>query len=264
MRELFLSLEIEAKRKGLTGRFEVFLSVEAKQMPAEEVVARLISQRLAAHPERHTEYPWGSVAFVSLPRRLDIPPTRLYSPHMLRAVFDWNTDLPDWDGVVCRVNGGGGFDIDHVTHPIGLIWRNTTRKAVQRRAWSPIDLFGDATNQITPGEFGIIYLAYNEGTRAAVADERLERFFNRITEWEHPGSIRLPISLLVRLYLGRWIMAFRTSSRARFVYAAACMATHVFSRTFLSRYLLCDGSRQRYQPTPADAALPPSNLSDAS
>jgi hypothetical protein len=200
MRGLFLTLEIEAERKGLTGRFEVFLSVEARQMPAEEIVARLISQRLAAHPERHTEYPWGSVAFVSLPRRLDIPPTRLYSAHMLRAVFDWNTDLPDWDGLVCRVKGGGGFDIDRVTHPIALVWRNTTRKAVQRRAWSPIDLFGDATNQITPGEFGIIYLAYNEGTRAAVADERLERFFNKITEWEHPGSIRLPISLLVRLY----------------------------------------------------------------
>src|SRR5258706_10478958 len=163
MRELFLSLEIEAKRKGLTGRFEVFLSVEAKQMPAEEVVARLISQRLAAHPERHTEYPWGSVAFVSLPRRLDIPPTRLYSPHMLRAVFDWNTDLPDWDGVVCRVNGGGGVDIDHVSHPIGLVWGNTTRKAVQRGAGGQIHPFVGATNQIKTRAFGIVLLAYNAG-----------------------------------------------------------------------------------------------------
>jgi len=200
MRDLFLTLEIEAKNKGLAGRFELFLSVEAKHMPAGEIVARLVSQRLAPHPQRHTDYPWGSVAFGPLPRRIDMPPTRIYGPHMLRAVFDWNTDLPDWDGLVCRVNGGGGFEIDHVTLPIGLVWRNTTPKAIQRRAWSPIDLFGDATNQITPGEFGIIYLAYNEGTRAAVADERLERFFKKITEWEHPGSIRLPISFLVRLY----------------------------------------------------------------
>jgi len=200
MRELFLALEVEAKGKGLTGRFELLLSVEANLMPASEIVARLISQRLAAHPERHTEYAWGRVAFVSLPKRIDMPPTRIYSPHMLRAVFDWNTDLPEWDGLVCRVNGGGGFELDRVSYPIGLVWRNTTPKAVQKRAWSPTDLFGDATNQITPGEFGIIYLAYNEGSRATVADERLERFFNKMNTWEHAASIRIPISFLVRLY----------------------------------------------------------------
>jgi hypothetical protein len=200
MRELFFALEVEAKAKGLTGRFELRLSVEANLMPAPEIVARLVSQRLAAHPERHTDYLWGRVAFVALPKRMDMPPTRIYSPHMLRAVFDWNTDLPDWDGLVCRVNGGGVFEIDSISHPIGLVWRNTTRKAVQKRAWSPTDLFGDATNQITPGEFGIVYLAYNEGARATVADERLERFFNKMTTWEHAASIRIPISFLVRLY----------------------------------------------------------------
>jgi hypothetical protein len=200
MRQLFLALETEAKRRGLWGRFELFLSVEANAAPAQEIAARMISQRLAPHPERHTEYPWGSVAFVPLPNHIDIPPTRIYSPHMLRAVFNWNSDLPDWDGLVCRVDGGGDFDTDRVARPIGLVWRNTTRRAVQRRAWSPVDLFGDATNQITPGEFGIIYLAYHEGARAEVADERLQRFFDRVGTWEHAGSIRIPISFLVRLY----------------------------------------------------------------
>jgi hypothetical protein len=102
MRRLFLTLELDAKNKGLIGRFELFLSVEAHLMPVEEMVARLVSQRLAAHPERHTEYSWGSVAFVPLPKHLDMPPTRIYSPHMLRAVFNWNSDLPEWDGLVCR------------------------------------------------------------------------------------------------------------------------------------------------------------------
>ncbi|MFZ5693241.1 MAG: hypothetical protein ACOY5F_18540 [Pseudomonadota bacterium] len=200
MRQLFFALELEAKMKGLWGRFELFLTVEANAMPVQEIVVRMISQRLAPHPERHTDYPWGSVAFVSLPHRIDVEPTRMYSPQMLRAVFNWNSDLPDWDGIVCRLDGGGDFDVDRVSRPIGLVWRNVTRKAVQRRAWSPVDLFGDATNQITPGEFGIIYLAYHEGARAEVADERLQRFFDRVTEWEHAGSIRIPISFLVRLY----------------------------------------------------------------
>jgi hypothetical protein len=200
MRQLFFALELDAKNKGLTGRFELFLSVEALIMPVAEIAARLVSQRLAAHPERHTEYSWGSAAFVPLPKHIDMPPTRIYSPHMLRAVFNWNSDLPEWDGLVCRVRGGGGFEIDRVSQPIGLVWRNTASKAVQRRAWSPVDLFGDATNQITPGEFAIIYVAYHEGARAAVADERLERFFNRVSKWEHAASIRIPISFLIRLY----------------------------------------------------------------
>jgi hypothetical protein len=71
---------------------------------------------------------------------------------------------------------------------------------VQRRAWSPVDLFGAATNQITPGEFAIIYVAYHEGARAEIADERLKRFFDRVSKWEHAASIRIPISFLVRLY----------------------------------------------------------------
>lgn len=73
-------------------------------------------------------------------------------------------------------------------------------KALKKRAWSPSGLFGDATNQITPGEFGIIDLANHEGARAAVADERLEQFFKRAEQWEHAASIRIPISFLVRLF----------------------------------------------------------------
>jgi hypothetical protein len=200
MRQLFLALERETTAKGLTGRFELLLSVEASAMPMVEVVSRLVSQRLAPHPERHTTYPWGSVAYVPLPARIEMPTTRIYSPHMLRAVFNWNTDLPEWDGLVCRVSGGAEFVIDRVSRPVGLVWRNATRRAVQKRAWSPVKLFGNATNQITPGEFAVIYLAYHEGARAEIADERLERFFQKMSEWEHPASIRIPISFLVRLY----------------------------------------------------------------
>lgn len=199
MRAIFHALEREASAKGLYGRFELFLSVEAKVAPSAEIVSRLVSQRLAAHPDRLVDYAWGSVALTPLPNRIAMPPTRLYSPNMLRAAFNWNSDLPEWDGIVCRVRGGA-FDIDEVRDPIALVWRNTSSRAVNRRAWSPLDLFGDATNQIPPGEFGLIYLAYHEGARQEIADERVERFFAKLKEWDHAGSIRIPISFLVRLY----------------------------------------------------------------
>ena len=72
--------------------------------------------------------------------------------------------------------------------------------AMLRRSWSPLDLFGDAMNQIPPGEYGIIYLAYHEGAREEIADRRIKRFLEKMLEWEHAASIRVPISFLTRFY----------------------------------------------------------------
>lgn len=201
MRRIFLALEREASTKGLVGRFDLRLSVEARLAPVDEIIARMISQRLAAHPERPVDYPWGSVAYHSVPRHIRLPGvTRLHSPNMLQAVFGWNSDLPEWDGIVCHIDGRGEALVDQIRNPIALVWSNSSPKALQRRAWSPLDLFGDAMNQIPSGEFGIIYLAYHEGARAEIADRRIQQFLNRMPEWEHAASIRIPISFLVRLY----------------------------------------------------------------
>ena len=46
----------------------------------------------------------------------------------------------------------------------------------------------------------MIYVAYQEGTREHIADLRTQNFIKRIREWHHPASIRVPISVLIRLY----------------------------------------------------------------
>jgi hypothetical protein len=201
MRQLFMELAAETAKRGLQGRFDLRLTVELRQVSIKEIVASLVSQRLAPHPNRALSYPWGSVAYHHLPYRLKLPGvTRLYSPHMLMAVFGWNSDLPEWDGIVCRVDGGGEASVDEIKRPLALVWSNTSTAAAKKRAWSPLDLFGDAMSQIPPGEFAIIYLAYHEGAREEIADRRTRTFLHRMSEWEHAASIRLPISFLVRLY----------------------------------------------------------------
>jgi len=202
MRGIFLQLEREAAAKGLTGRFDLVLNVEARENLAAEIVPRLISRRLAAHPQRTVSYEWGSVAFRPLPPSIEIPTaTRLYSPDMLQWVFGWNSDMPDWDGIVCRVDGRSEAVTDRIRQPIALVWNNLSEIAIRRRAWSPLDLFGDAMKQITPGEFGIVYLAYHEGARAEIADRRVDVFLSAMKdEWHHSASIRIPISFLIRLY----------------------------------------------------------------
>ena len=200
MRSIFLALEREARAKGLYGRFELQLKVEVSHTPASEIVARLISQRLAAHPERAVDYSWGSVAYRHHDRRISLPGvTRLYSPNMLAAAFGWDSDVPEWDGLICRVDGGEPV-VDEVRHPLALVWSNNSAVAVRRRSWSPSDLFGDAHNQISKGEFAIVYLAYQEGARAEIADRRTQAFMDKTRDWMHSAAIRVPISFLVRLY----------------------------------------------------------------
>jgi hypothetical protein len=201
MRDLFLRLRKAADRRGLCGRFSLRLHVEASTINREDVVAQLISQRLVPHPERELSYPWGRSAFIELPRRLELRNiTRLYSPDMLAQTFGWRSDLPEWDGLCCWIGNARALTMSYVEEPFGLVWNNTSEAAIRKRTWAPTNLFGGAMDQIPPGEFGIIYVAYCEGAREEVADLRVNAFIERIGMWEHAGNIRIPISFLCRLY----------------------------------------------------------------
>jgi hypothetical protein len=202
MYNLFRVLEHHAKDKGVWGCFRLSLSIEASMMSIDDIVATLLRQRLAAHPERRLQYPWGTVSYHEAPRRLPLPSkARAYSPNMLSVVFGWDSDIPTWDGLICRADFAGQNIINEVDQPVGLLWSNKSEKALAKRSWDPSSVFLGATTQIPPGEFGIIYVAYQEGTRAEIADLRTESFLDRIGgEWDHPASIRIPIAFLTRLY----------------------------------------------------------------
>ncbi len=200
MRVLFEKLRAIATKNGLFGRFYLELAVEADRAPQDEIVACMMRQRLAGRPERPLDYPWGNVAYRELPSRFSIPETRLYSPNMLRATFQWESDLPTWDGLICNIQSGRELVIDEVSQAIALLWTNKSDQAIKKRSWGPTDIFGDAVNQIPLGEFGIIYVAYHEGTREEIADLRTSAFVERLRDFYHPGKIRIPLSFLVRLY----------------------------------------------------------------
>jgi len=201
MKSLFSRLRSMAAQKGICGTFELRLDVEAANADPEEIVATLVRQRLAGHPERELTYAWGSCAFRPLSARVALPSvTRAYSPNMLEWVFGWTTDLPTWDGICCSISNAKERALDSVRNPVGLTWINTSEKALKKRTWAPTNLFGDASHQIYPGSFGIIYVAYIEGARAVTADMRLEAYQAKLTEWEHSSNIRIPASFLSRLY----------------------------------------------------------------
>jgi len=199
--ELFRRLDSSVRKRGVWGVFDLALSVDIDEANVDEVVASLVNQRLAPRPDRPLRYPWGSVAYHELPRRFSLPaPTRSYSPNMLSHVFGWNADVPEWDGLVCKVDLAGQAKVDEIMQAVGLRWGSHSDRAIRKRSWSPMNLFGDAMSQIPGGEFGIVYVAYQEGTTAKIADLRVESFKERARAWYHSASIRVPISFLIRLY----------------------------------------------------------------
>lgn len=201
MRKLFRQLRTAAYERACYGIFHLTLTVEASGVETVDVVAALIAQRLAANPERKTVYAWGEVSYKLLSSSVLLPHyTRLYSPNLLRSVFDWNTDLPKWDGLCCWYGNDDDPLVDEVLTPIGLLWINRSAAAIKKRTWAPVNLFGAAANQVPQGEFAIIYLAYTEGAREEVADQRLAAFEERISAWAHEPEIRLPIAFVNRLY----------------------------------------------------------------
>jgi hypothetical protein len=199
MRKLFTSLYAIASKKGLWGVFDVRLVVEHTALDAAMVAEAAARQRLAATPGKPTEYNWGSVAYHERSPRMTGPAMRLYSPEFLKAVFGWTSDIPDFDGIVCKVEAQSHM-VESVRRPLALRWTNDSEQALQKRSWTSLSLFGDATKQIPPGQAGTIYVCYREGTREVVSDRRTSRIIEQMQDFRHEPDIRIPTCFLVRLY----------------------------------------------------------------
>jgi hypothetical protein len=199
MRVLYAELRTECQRRGHYGLFELRLTVEPKAIPIAEILAAAMQQRLARDPASYTTYPWGEVAFRERYSVLDGPPTPLYSPLFLEAVFGWNTDLPPHDGLICQVERPDDLIIDRVRAPVGLAWTNNSPAVFKRRARTVSGLFSSALDQIPPGEMGVIYICYQEGDREDVADDRIRFLREQMAGWSHSAKIRAPLIVLSRI-----------------------------------------------------------------
>jgi len=183
------------------GTFLLHLSVESLAAPVDEIVECLLQIRSAGTSSESAAHSWGTAAYTESARLVTIGGnTLMYSPVMLNTVFEWNSDLAAWDGLVCRVENYKESVADIAVEPIGLLWVNSSEQAIKKRSWGPMSTLNEAIAQIPPGEFGIPYVAYQEGARSEIADMRTFNFANRLKEHSHPANIRVPLVRLIRLY----------------------------------------------------------------
>ena len=143
---------------------------------------------------------WGSVAVRRLPYYNQIQQTRLYSPNFLRDVFSWDLAGNQWDGLLCEVEPPRSIWVSSYRMPICLKWRSESDGAFIKKPRGIASLWNDAIKQLSPGDFGFVYIAYPEGGRPAIADARTSHILNSMNESWHRWYIRVPVTVISRLY----------------------------------------------------------------
>ncbi len=83
--------------------------------------------------------------------------------------------------------------------PLCLKWRSESGEALLKKARGIKSLWADAIKQIPDGETGFIYVAYPEGSRAAIADTRTRQIMKELNEVWHRWSVRAPATVVSRL-----------------------------------------------------------------
>ena len=199
MRNLFFDIHRACKKLGISGIFNLKLKVEANDMTAKDIANIAVSLRLSPYPGKELEYDWGKISFQPLPDTFYVPDTKLYSPNFLKSVFNWDNDLPEHDGIICKVKSPDENFVNVAHNPVGLTWSNFSTESLKRKTWTVASSFGKATKQVPPGEVGIIYLCFHEGTRSANADKKIDLLNCQLEQWAHDASIRLPVSFAIRL-----------------------------------------------------------------
>lgn len=195
---LFSALEAVRRERGLHGALELEFEDEVATLdPAAflDSIQDLLSQDSDAPFRRMA---WGSAAYKRLPLSGDFRETRLYAPNFLSQVFDWPETGCEWDGLVCAVEPPAGVRVRSFKVPFCIKWRSVGTVAVSRKVRDITRLWAEATEQVPHGEVGLIYIAYNDGQRAALADAKTRGIDSRDRHYD--WSIRIPVTVVSRLY----------------------------------------------------------------
>jgi hypothetical protein len=198
--KLYSSVRPLLQQNGIHGSIEVSFKVPLRSVSIEQFVEPTLA--IVGHARSHepTQTNWGSLVFRPLPHLRSIRGTRLYSPEYLQEVFEWEALQDQWDGLLCEVEASPSIAVELFKAPLCLKWRSESAEALTKKARGITSLWGDAIKQIPAGEIGFVYVAYPEGARPALADARTRYILKAMTEIWHRWTIRVPVTVVNRLY----------------------------------------------------------------
>ena len=199
-RQAFLALHGQGL---LTGRrVELEVGVEdPKLLSAQEVV--LAVQEAVSSGSQSMKRVWGGVTIVALAASVQLPePVLVFAPAFLRAVFGWDREEPTWDGIVCNVSGPRGVLTQTATGAECVVWRNVSEEGRTKKARGIQSLYGQAAQQIPPGEIGLVYIAYEDNARSELSDQRTQNIIqaSRNREYYHKAMVAVRLVVVSRLF----------------------------------------------------------------
>lgn len=184
------------RERGIYGCIEATFIHEVEKL-TEEIWIAAVRQAVVAGCSLND---WGEVRFTELPALRAIEFTRIYSQTFLEDAYGWHAYEEDWDGIMCEVNPTDSLGVEMVRRPICLKWKSASDVAMLKKARGITSLWYRAMKQIPPGEIGFIYIAYPEGARTKLADERTKHILETMPEIGHEWYVQVPITVISRLY----------------------------------------------------------------
>ena len=201
MREAFATLCAEREELGLLGELAIEFKQEIKHVTVAAVVQGIRDMTKSLSPYAAVKTEWGSLRLKPVDVLKDFEPTRLYSPEFLHNVFGTDLEMDEFDGICAIAKNSWGPVVDQAELPFLLKWTSNSDAAIERKLQTVRNLWIEAVDQIPTGEAGLIYLAYEEGHRPTLADERTEAIRKLAgTIYFKRRGISIPMTLISRLF----------------------------------------------------------------
>jgi hypothetical protein len=179
---------------------DVAFALKLEQVPKANFVEPVLRTALDRSYDEHITTSWGTFVIRQLHSFKTVIPTRLYSPDFLESAFGWNADQDEWDGILCEVEPPTDIIVGSLRSPLCLKWRSESETALLKKSRGILSLWADAVKQVAAGDIGFVYIAYPEGSRAAVADSRTREVLKSLKECWHDWKKRVPVTVVNRLY----------------------------------------------------------------
>jgi len=200
VQEVFAILCKSRLSRGLIGSLEVIFRSEIREVPVSEVVEAALLCTGTLSLASHNELSWGSVGFSPLSPSYELPEeTRIYGPAFMKHLFGWDGRTADYDGICAVVSNAKSVRLGRAELPFCLKWRVDADQALEGKARHVVRLLAEAVQQVPEGECGIIYIAYEDSHRAAVADKRTQRIMDLAGTFE----LRKPWVMVPKIVVGR-------------------------------------------------------------
>jgi hypothetical protein len=199
--QLFLGVRSQLEESLFHGAIEASFGIPVSSISVEDFRRDVLETAKRDPQSDPTVTTWGTLRIGSLPSSRNISGTRLYSPDFLLSAYGWGPLQDEWDGLLCEVQAPRWIGVEEFKSPICLKWRSESQVALTKKARGVTSLWADAVRQIPDGEIGFVYIAYPEGARPTVADERTRHILEYMggQAW-HRWSVRIPASVISRLY----------------------------------------------------------------